>query len=89
MRPRTAEQLRSDVGRRIAELRVAAGHTQAVVAERLGVSDQWLRHIEGGRANLTLASLARIARVLAVDAAELLRPPATRNPRRPGRPRRS
>lgn len=88
MRPRTALRLRNDVGRRIAELRVAAGHTQAEIAERLGVSDQWIRHLEGGRANLTLASLARVARVFGVDPSELLKPPAVRARRRPGRPKR-
>lgn len=76
------------MGRRVAELRIAAGHTQAAVAELLGVSDQWVRQIEGGRANLTLASLAKVASIFGVDASTLLAVPATRSPRGPGRPKR-
>jgi transcriptional regulator with XRE-family HTH domain len=87
MRPRGADKLREDVGRRVGELRRALGLTQADLAERAGfATPAYLARIEGGRCNLGLASLAKLGRVLGVDAAELLREPTTPRPGL-GRPR--
>jgi transcriptional regulator with XRE-family HTH domain len=61
--PRTAV---SDVhakvlGRELRETRQALGLTQAVLAERLGVSASYISAVEAGKRNLTLGQLANIA----------------------------
>jgi transcriptional regulator with XRE-family HTH domain len=78
--------LPEDVGRRIAETRVARGWTQEECAVRLRLTVRRLRRFEAG-ANVTLRTLERIARGLGVDVRTLLEPPASHGPRRPGRPR--
>lgn len=78
-----------DFGRRVAELRKAKGWTQRVLAERWGLSEQYVKLVEGGYENLTIESLTLLAGVLGVAAFELLRPPRSRAKRRPGRPRKS
>jgi DNA-binding XRE family transcriptional regulator len=51
-----------DIGIQIRELREAAGLTQRVLAERLGVSQQVIARLENGDANNpTVATLERIA----------------------------
>lgn len=74
-------QLLRDVGRRIAEARAERGLTQEALAARLSMSDRYLRRIEAGEINLTLVSLARIARKLRVPLSALLEAPRQR--RRP------
>ncbi|MBI5532154.1 MAG: helix-turn-helix transcriptional regulator [Deltaproteobacteria bacterium] len=81
----SAEVLR-DVGRRIAELRAARGHTQEAFAERLRVTVQYEQRVEAGRENLTVQSLVKLAGELGVLVADLFAAPAVRT-RRPGRPR--
>jgi transcriptional regulator with XRE-family HTH domain len=78
-----------DFGRRVAELRRAKVWTQATLAERWGVSVQYVRLVEGGHENLTIESLALLASVLGVEAFELLIAPKGRAKRKPGRPRKS
>ena len=80
-----ADSLIRSVGRRVAELRAAAGLTQADLAEQVGVSIQYLQRIEAGAENLTLRSLVRLANVLETEVGELLRP-ATSPPPGRGRP---
>jgi transcriptional regulator with XRE-family HTH domain len=82
-----AERVLRNVGRRIAELRHAKGLTQAELAELARVNPPQIGVIESGRANLTLRSLTKLAALLGVEARDLLDPPKTRMPRRPGRPR--
>lgn len=85
----TPEQLIQRVARRIVELRHAAGRTQEELAEALATSVQYVSRIEVGE-NLTLASVAKIARVLGVPAITLLEPPDSKAPRaRAGRPRKA
>ncbi len=79
------EDVLDRVGHRVAELRAARGWTQEVFAERLGLSVQYVRTIENGSENLTLRTLAKLARQLAVRPAVLLHSPTT-PPRRRGRP---
>ena len=76
-----------DVGRRIAELRTARGLTQEQLATRAGIGWKYFQQIESGSENLTLRSLVRLANLLDVSMAELMKPPATREVR-PGRPAR-
>ena len=76
-----------DVGRRIAELRHAAGLTQEQVAEKLGVSTRFYARIESGTANLTLRTMVNVAEVLGTCLAELIVPPASREAKRGRLPR--
>lgn len=69
------DRLVRDVGRRIAELRQAAGLTQEAFAEALGTSVQYASRVERGE-NLSLHTLAKIANVLCVQVLDLLEPPA-------------
>ena len=86
--PETPADVLRDVGRRIAELRAAQGWTQEKMAEALDVNLPYLQRIEGGRENLTVRSLARLAHILGVRVGALFEAPADRTVRGPGRPRR-
>jgi transcriptional regulator with XRE-family HTH domain len=78
-----------EVGRRVAELRVAAKMTQAQVAEALGTTTPNYVRIEFGQ-NVTLKTIVRLAKILGVDRAELLTTPlAPKAPRKRGRPRKT
>ncbi len=68
---------------------MARGWTQEVAAERLGIDVRELQRIEAGRVNLTLHSLLRLARALGTSVRDLFDPPASRVPRKPGRPPRA
>lgn len=86
MKPVQPAKLLSNVGRRIAELRLERGLTQEALSEKLGVTTRWVQSAEAGGENLTLTTLARFANALKVPVAELFVPP-TRTKARPGRPR--
>jgi transcriptional regulator with XRE-family HTH domain len=80
------EHLLEEVGRRIAELRERAGLTQAQVAERFGTTVSNYQRIEHGFQNMTVLTLAKIARILDVELnAFFARPRRPRSGR--GRPR--
>ncbi len=78
-------RLLDDVGRRIGELRERAGLTQAQVAEAVAMSVTNYQRIEAGTQNLTLRTMAKVARALGVGVVELLMPPETRAPVRKGK----
>jgi transcriptional regulator with XRE-family HTH domain len=80
-------KLLDSVGRRIGELRERAGLTQADVAERAAMSLTNYQRIEAGTQNLTLRTMARIARVLGCEVAAFLEAPKAPRPK-PGRPKR-
>jgi transcriptional regulator with XRE-family HTH domain len=80
--------LPEDVGRRIAEIRLANGWTQEECAGRLEMTVRRLRRFEAG-ANVTLRTLERIAAALEVSARALLEPPSSPAQPGPGRPRRT
>lgn len=85
----TPEQLIQRVARRIVELRHAADRTQEELAEALATSVQYVSRLEVGE-NLTLASVAKIARALGVPAIALLESPESKPTRtRRGRPRKT
>lgn len=86
MRSRDIDDIVKTVGRRVAELRSQAQLTQEELAERLGFSVKYVQRIEGGRENLTLKSLAKIAGELGADATDLFSLPRTKKPG-PGRPK--
>jgi transcriptional regulator with XRE-family HTH domain len=63
------------VGRRVAELRRTRGRTQEQLATALDVATKYFQRIERGTQNLTLSTLVKLARVLAVPVESLLEPP--------------
>ena len=62
------------VAANIRRLRTSRGWTQQQAGGAMGVSMQAWPSMEGGRKNLTLVSVARIADALCVDASELFDP---------------
>jgi transcriptional regulator with XRE-family HTH domain len=85
VRKRPAEDVIHGVGRRVAELRADQGLTQALFAERLGITTKHLQKIEAGELNMTIRSLVRLSDAFGVSPAELFSAPAARRPTR-GRP---
>ena len=72
------DHLVAAVGTRIAELRRAAGLTQAEFAEKLNSSVQYASMVERGTQNLTLAKMAEIANALGVGIEDLIRVPGSK-----------
>ena len=60
------------VGFRIRERRIAAGLTQAALAEKCGLHRTFIGSVERGERNVALLSLRRIAASLRVPPAEFL-----------------
>lgn len=75
------------VGRNLAALRRARRWTQAEAAEELGADVKAIRRAESGTANLTIASIAALAKSYGVEVASLFVKPRDLSPRRPGRPK--
>jgi ribosome-binding protein aMBF1 (putative translation factor) len=80
------EKLILNVGRRVAEIRQQAGLSQEGLAEKLGLSVQYVSRVELGT-NLTLTTLVKLANSLHVRAADLLLPAGPEMKVRRGRPR--
>lgn len=74
------------VGRRIGELREAAGLTQAEAAEELGMTVSNYQRIEHGLQNLSIKTMVSVARVLGVPVSKLFEGGTSRR-RGPGRPK--
>ncbi|MDQ0513163.1 helix-turn-helix domain-containing protein [Ancylobacter amanitiformis] len=66
--------MRKLVGRNFARLRQAKDLTQEQVAERSGLSQQYLSGLERGRRNPTIITLYELARALDVSHVELVLP---------------
>lgn len=66
--------MRALVGRNFARVRRASGLTQEQVAERSGLSQQYLSGLERGRRNPTVVTVHEIAQALGVTHLDLLRP---------------
>jgi transcriptional regulator with XRE-family HTH domain len=64
--------------RRLQELRVAAGHSQASLAARAGLTRGHVLRIEGGLREPGLAAIVALARALKVNPGVLFEPPTTR-----------
>ncbi len=82
----TSDQLISDVGRRISEVREQLGWTQQEAAEKIRMPLKNLQKYEQG-ANLTLRTLSRIATGFGVPVRKLFDQPTTRGKRARGRPK--
>jgi transcriptional regulator with XRE-family HTH domain len=65
------------VGERLRAARRAAGLTLESLRSR-GISPKYYQRAEGGKANLTLHSLARLAEALGVHVCDLVRDPGVR-----------
>jgi transcriptional regulator with XRE-family HTH domain len=65
--------MRQLVGRNFARLRAASGLTQEQLAERCGVSQQYISGLEQGKRNPTVVTLYVIAQGLGVSHVELVR----------------
>ena len=85
MEPERPEQIISNVGRRIAEIREELGWTQQEAAENLKMPVNNLQRMEMGM-NLTIRTMVRLAKGLGVPTRALLDEPETKK-RRPGRPK--
>lgn len=81
-----ADDVIARVGRRICELREAAGLTQAEAAEKLGMTVSNYQRIEHGIQNLSIRTMVSVAGVLNVVVAALFESSSARH-RRPGRPK--
>lgn len=73
------------VGRRVCEVREERGLTQEDLAEKIPMEIRNLRRVELGTQNVTVKTLARIAKALRCDLIEFFRP-VTISVRRRGRP---
>lgn len=58
------KDIRTQIGQRLAELRRAAGFSQAQVAELTGLKQQNIARVEAGLYNTTVETVAKIAEVL-------------------------
>jgi transcriptional regulator with XRE-family HTH domain len=61
-----------DFGRRLAELRKAAGYTQQELGDEIGVSQRVIAYYEGETAHPPASLLPKIAKALRISADELL-----------------
>ncbi len=66
--------MRKLVGRNAARLRGAAGLTQERLAEKSGLSQQYISDLERGLCNPTIVTLYELATALGVSHVELVKP---------------
>jgi transcriptional regulator with XRE-family HTH domain len=66
--------MRKLVGRNAARIRKERGLTQEQLAERSGLSQQYLSGLERGQRNPTIVTLYELAEALGVPHVELVRP---------------
>ncbi|MFH1529969.1 MAG: helix-turn-helix transcriptional regulator, partial [Pseudomonadota bacterium] len=67
-----AKDLQVQLGRRVRQLRTQAGITQAVLAERIGVSPEFLSRMERGSKSPSLQTIGNLAAALGVAPRDLL-----------------
>ncbi|MFL6843924.1 MAG: helix-turn-helix transcriptional regulator [Allosphingosinicella sp.] len=65
--------MRKLVGRNAARLRAEAGLTQEQLAERSGLTQQYISDLERGKCNPTIVTLYELATALGVSQVELVR----------------
>ncbi len=73
--------LKTQLGRRVAELRLRAQLTQAQLAERLGVATETISRLERGVVLPSLETMNDLAAALGVDLSELFSFPERPSPR--------
>lgn len=60
--------LKQNIGSQIKTLRIAAGLNQSGLANRLGVSNQYISGVEAGKETLSLEQVEKFAQALGVTA---------------------
>jgi transcriptional regulator with XRE-family HTH domain len=80
---REAAAAQKQFGRRLREARLAAGLTQAQLAELAGVNAPHLSEIERGLQNIRMKTMVALARVVGMDIDVVLKPAPTRKRRGP------
>ena len=80
MATRKSGTLDAMVGARIRMFRVSRGMSQAVLAERIGVTFQQVQKYERGAIRVGASRLSRIASVLRISVGELFESPGRRSP---------
>jgi methanogenic corrinoid protein MtbC1/DNA-binding XRE family transcriptional regulator len=66
------EQYLKEIGQRIRELRIGAGHTQAQLAASAGLNRAYIVSVESGKQNMSVGVIIKIANALAVPTERLL-----------------
>lgn len=66
--------MRKLVGRNAARLRAEAGMTQEQLAERSGLTQQYISDLERGKCNPTIVTLYELAQALGTSQVELVKP---------------
>ena len=61
------------LGKNLKRIRTEKGITQGDIVRTLGVSRSFVSNIENGKTNPTLATIARLAKVIKVSVSELLK----------------
>jgi transcriptional regulator with XRE-family HTH domain len=69
-----SDDVRWTIGRNVRRLREAAGITQVELAEKARMDRSSISKFEVGRANPSVLTLSRIAKVLQTDVQQLFRP---------------
>ena len=67
------DDLRTVFGQNLRAARVKAGLTQAQLAERTSLTQQYVSWVEAGHSNITLGTMTALARVVGQDVIALLR----------------
>ena len=75
------DDLQRAIGRRVRELRTAAGLSQERLAEHAGLHRNYIGSIERGERDVGVGSLARIAAALRTSLADFFAPFGRHNPR--------
>jgi transcriptional regulator with XRE-family HTH domain len=68
-----ATRLRLTLGKRIRELRLAAGYSQESLAATVDVHRTYIGSIERGEQSVSMDNVAKIAKALRVTVAELMK----------------
>ena len=66
------EELRRNFGEHLRAARIKARMTQAQLADRAGLTQQYISLVEIGRQNLTLSTMAMLARIFGQDVVTML-----------------
>ena len=61
------------LGRNLKRIRIKEGVSQEYIAHALGIDRAFISNIENGKTNPTLATIARLAKVIKVSVSELLK----------------
>ncbi len=71
--PRSSPHANRLIGRNVARLRMAAGQSQDVLAERISITPRYLRKIESGMHAPSIPVLLALRKALKAEWTELLR----------------